>query len=83
MMIEESLLTLGLLCWLFLRAARESEERQELLDLAARRDVALDERRVARAVTAGRGRELRARVLRGQARYCDPNGGRHAFARAP
>jgi cytochrome c oxidase assembly factor CtaG len=63
MMIEESLLTLGLLCWLFLRAAQESEERLELLDLAARRGVALDERRVARAVTAGRGRELRARVL--------------------
>jgi putative membrane protein len=63
MMIEQSLLTLGLLCWLFLRAAQESEERQQLLDLAARRGVALDERRVARAVTAGRGRDLRARVL--------------------
>ena len=34
MMVEESFLTLGLFCWLFLRAAREGEERQELLDFA-------------------------------------------------
>ncbi|HEY2216849.1 MAG TPA: cytochrome c oxidase assembly protein, partial [Solirubrobacteraceae bacterium] len=34
MMVEESLLTLGLFCWLFLRAAREGEERQDLLDFA-------------------------------------------------
>jgi hypothetical protein len=41
MMIEESLLTIGLFCWLFLRAARENDERQELLDLAAERGVEL------------------------------------------
>ena len=35
MMVEESLLTIGLFCWLFLRVARENEERQELLDYAA------------------------------------------------
>ena len=34
MMVEESILTLGLFCWLFLRTARESEERQDLLDFA-------------------------------------------------
>ena len=34
MMVEESFLTLGLFCWLFLRAAREGEERQNLLDYA-------------------------------------------------
>jgi len=35
MMVEESFsLTLGLFCWLFLRAAREGEERQSLLDYA-------------------------------------------------
>ena len=34
MMIEGSLLTIGLFCWLFLRTARESEERQDLLDFA-------------------------------------------------
>ena len=35
MMVEESLLTIGLFCWLFLKVARESEERQTLLDAAA------------------------------------------------
>ena len=35
MMVEESILTLGLFCWLFLRTAREGEERQELLDYAS------------------------------------------------
>jgi cytochrome c oxidase assembly factor CtaG len=62
MMVEGSLLTLGLFCWLFLRAAREGEERQELLELAAERGVPLDERRATRAVHAGRGDELRARI---------------------
>src|SRR4051794_13583477 len=30
MMVEQSVVTLGLFCWLFLRTAREAEERQEL-----------------------------------------------------
>jgi cytochrome c oxidase assembly factor CtaG len=62
MMIEESLLTIGLFCWLFLRAASESDERQALLDLAARRGVPLTPERAARAVAAGRGDQLRARI---------------------
>ncbi len=62
MMVESSLLTLGLFAWLFLRAARDSEERQELLELAESRGVELTERRAARAVSAGRGAELRARI---------------------
>jgi cytochrome c oxidase assembly factor CtaG len=62
MMVEESLLTIGLFCWLFLKVAREGEERQELLDYAAAQGVELDERRAARAVAAGRGAELRERV---------------------
>jgi cytochrome c oxidase assembly factor CtaG len=62
MMVEGSLLTLVLFGWLFLRAAREGEERQALLDLAAARGVPLDERRAARAVAAGRGAELRERL---------------------
>jgi cytochrome c oxidase assembly factor CtaG len=65
MMVEESLLTIGLFCWLFLRAARENDERQELLDLAAARGVELTPERAGRAVAAGRGAELRARILRG------------------
>jgi putative membrane protein len=64
MMVEESLLTIGLFCWLFLRAARENDERQELLDLASARGVALSDERASRAVAAGRGRELRARIER-------------------
>ncbi|MBI5106956.1 MAG: cytochrome c oxidase assembly protein [Solirubrobacterales bacterium] len=62
MMVWESLLTIGLFCWLFLRAARESDERQELLELAAARGVPLTEDRAARAVQAGRGADLRARI---------------------
>jgi cytochrome c oxidase assembly factor CtaG len=62
MMVEESLLTIGLFCWLFLKIARENEERQRLLDYAEQHDIALDERRAARAVAAGRGEELWARL---------------------
>ena len=65
MMVEGSLLTIGLFCWLFLRAAREGEERQELLDLAAAHGVELTDQRAARAVAAGRGGELRERLERG------------------
>ena len=62
MMVEGSILTICLFGWLFLRSAREGEERQELLDLAAAGGVALDERRAARAVSAGRGGDLRRRI---------------------
>jgi len=63
MMIEESILTICLFCWLFLKVARENEERQVLLDLATANGVELDERRAGRAVAAGRGEELRERIL--------------------
>ena len=62
MMIEESLLTLGLFCWLFMRAAREGEERQDLLDWAHSSGHELSDARAARAVAAGRGQELRRRL---------------------
>jgi cytochrome c oxidase assembly factor CtaG len=62
MMVEGSILTLCLFCWLFLRAAREGEERQALLDLAAERGLELSDARAARAVHAGRGAELRRRL---------------------
>jgi putative membrane protein len=65
MMVEGSLITLGLGAWLFIRAGREGDERQELLDLARSRGYELDDRRAARAVSAGRGDELRARILAG------------------
>jgi len=62
MMIEQSLVTLGLFAWLFFRAAQQSDERQALLDLAAERGVALDEARAARAVAAGQAERLRERI---------------------
>ncbi|HEV2819152.1 MAG TPA: cytochrome c oxidase assembly protein, partial [Solirubrobacteraceae bacterium] len=62
MMVEGSLLTIGLFAWVFLRSAREGEERQALLDLADDRGVALSERRAARAVAAGQGDRLRTRI---------------------
>jgi putative membrane protein len=62
MMVEESLLTIGLFCWLFLRVARQNEQRQALMDFAGRHDLELDERRAARAVAAGRSEELWARL---------------------
>jgi putative membrane protein len=65
MMVEESILTLALFCWLFLRTARESEERQDLLDFAHSRGQELTDARAARAVAAGRGAELRRRLSDG------------------
>jgi putative membrane protein len=64
MMIESGFVTLGLFAWVFLRWARETEERQRLLDLAESRGIALDERRADRAVAAGRGAQLERRLRR-------------------
>jgi putative membrane protein len=62
MMIEQSILTICLFGWLFMRAASEGEEKQELLEFAAAHGVPLSEKRAARAVAAGRSDELRRRV---------------------
>ena len=64
MMLEGSVVTVVLLGWLFLKAARESEERQALVEYASAHGVELSEARAARAVGAGRGDELRRRVER-------------------
>jgi putative membrane protein len=71
MMVEGSILTLILFAWLFMRAAREGEERQDLLDLAEARGVVLTEARATRAVAAGHGGELRRRLEAGAPR--DPS----------
>jgi len=63
MMIETGAVTIGLFIWLFFRAARRGVEKQELLDLADRHGVALDDARAARAVAAGQGQALRDRIL--------------------
>jgi putative membrane protein len=67
MMVEESLLTIGLFCWLFLKVAGENEERQRLMDFAASQGVELEESRAARAVAAGRSQELWERLRAGAA----------------
>jgi putative membrane protein len=74
MMVEESLLTIGLFCWLFLRVARENEQRQALLDFAVQHDLELDERRAGRAVAAGRGDELWERLRQRAAATSPPDG---------
>ena len=63
MMVEQSVLTICLFGWLFMKVARDAEERQQLTELAGARGVEIDERRVARAVAAGRGEALRRRIL--------------------
>ncbi len=65
MMVEGSVLTICVLGWLFLRSARNGEERQALLDLAVRSGVPLTEQRAGRAAAAGRGDELRRRLEAG------------------
>jgi putative membrane protein len=62
MMIEGSILTIVLFGWLFLKTAREVEERQLLLEYAQSNGLDLSESRAARAVGAGRGPELRRRL---------------------
>src|SRR5947209_9267326 len=63
MMVEEMILTTILLGWLFYRFARQDEERQALLDLAAERGIELSDERAARAARAGRTAALRERLL--------------------
>lgn len=63
MMIVQMLLTAVLVGWLFLRYIREDEQRQSLLDLAARSGVALSDERAARAAAAGTAGTLRQRLL--------------------
>jgi putative membrane protein len=52
LIVEESILTLGLFCWLFLRTARESKESHELLDFASARGLEISD---ARASASERG----------------------------
>jgi putative membrane protein len=64
MMLVESVMTLGLFCWLFMRAASEGERKQELIEFAAEHDIDLTPERAARAVAAGRDADLRERYTR-------------------
>jgi putative membrane protein len=73
MMVEGTFLALGVLAWVFFEVAREGTEKQNLLDLARERGVALDERRAQRAVAAGHGALLEER-LSGAAPGLEPDG---------
>ena len=63
MMVWGTFLALGTFAFLFFRTARQGIERQRLLDLARERGVPLDERRAARAISAGHGGLLEERLL--------------------
>ena len=62
MLIEQMLLTVALLAWLFLRAAQVDEDRQQLIEFAAKNNLPLRERRAALAADAGTADQLRARL---------------------
>jgi putative membrane protein len=62
LMGECTILALAIFAWVFLRWAKEDIERQDLLDLAIDNHFELTSARAARAVAAGRGPELRARI---------------------
>jgi cytochrome c oxidase assembly factor CtaG len=64
MMLEQMLLTVALLAWLFFRAARRDEDRQALLDFAARDGTPLSDRRATIAANAGTTDLLRVRLIR-------------------
>jgi putative membrane protein len=66
LMGECTLLALGIFAWVFLRWAKEDIEKQDLLDLAFTNQVELTPARAERAVAAGRGAELRARIEAGR-----------------
>lgn len=65
MMVWESILTMCLFAWVFMRSGRETLERQELIELAAARGVDVTPERAERAVAAGRGGDLRRRIEEG------------------
>jgi putative membrane protein len=65
MLVEQSAVVFALLGWLLARALRDAGRRQDLADLAAREGIALDARRIARAVAAERDDELAERLKRG------------------
>jgi putative membrane protein len=66
MLVEQTVVIFGLFAWLLARALRDAGRRQELAELATAHGVALDERRIARAVAADRA-DVLARRLREEA----------------
>jgi cytochrome c oxidase assembly factor CtaG len=83
LMAECTFLALGIFAWVFLRWAKEDIEKQDLLDLAIDRHFALTSERAARAVAAGRGPELRARIEAGGTAPPEPQPSAHPAGPAP
>jgi putative membrane protein len=74
LMGECTMMALAIFAWVFLRWAREDIEKQDLLDLAIDNHFELTSARAERAVAAGRGPELRARIEAGQGSHGGPPG---------
>jgi len=72
LMGECTILALCIFGWVFLRWAKEDIEKQDLLDLAIDNHFELTSARAERAVAAGRGPELRARIEAGSSRQEPP-----------
>ena len=66
MMVEGTFLILGVLAWTFFEAAKQSMQKQELMDLAYDKGMDIDEARIERAVKAGHGELLEKRILAGK-----------------
>jgi putative membrane protein len=64
MMLEQMIVTVLLLAWMFIRFAGQDEERQRLVDLALDSGVELTEERARRAAAAGSSERLRERIAR-------------------
>jgi putative membrane protein len=64
MLVEQSVVIVGLLGWLLYRALQDAERRQLLAERAVAAGVTLDRRRIARAVAADGGAELANRLER-------------------
>ncbi len=62
MMTVDTIFTMALLAWLFMRFARENEESQQLVEYAREQGVELSHERSARAVASGNAEHLRRRV---------------------
>lgn len=67
MMVEGMFLILGILAWTYFKAAKQSIQKQDLMDLALTHGVQLDEERITRAVKAGHADLLEKRILAGKA----------------
>jgi putative membrane protein len=68
MLVEQSVVIVSLLGWLLARALRDAGRRQDLAELAAAHGVAIDARRIARAVAAEQHDALARRLRQGPAR---------------